>query len=184
MYKRQTFGTAVVFNSGGSSYISVTSIDSTHVVVAYRDDGNSDFGTAIVGTISSGDTIAFGTEVVFNSRDSYYISVTSIDSTHVVVAYRDDGNSSFGTGIVIEVTGGYTYSKIVGVIQENTTTGNDVKLTVDGIVDGFTGLTPLTDYYIDKDGTLTTDSEDTKIGRALSPTQIFLDSTDFTFQGM
>ena len=77
-------GDEVVFNSAGSGYTSVTSIDSTHVVVAYQDYGNSNFGTAIVGTISSGDTITFGSEVVFNSATSGYISVTTLDSTHVV----------------------------------------------------------------------------------------------------
>jgi len=177
------FGTEVVFNSAYSGYNSVTALDSTHVVVAYKDDGASGYGTAIVGTISSGDTIAFGTEVVFNSANSNYISVTSIDSTHIVVAYKDDGNSYYGTAIVGE-TNDATSTDILGIVQTDTTSGNDVRLVSDGIVDGFSGLTPLTDYYVAGDGTLTTDSDDKKLGRALSPTQIFLDSTDFVMENI
>jgi hypothetical protein len=36
------------------------------VVIAYKDAGNSDFGTAIVGTVS-GTSISFGTPVVFEN---------------------------------------------------------------------------------------------------------------------
>ena len=40
--------------------------DSTNnkVVIAYRDGSNSDYGTAIVGTVS-GTSISFGSEVIF-----------------------------------------------------------------------------------------------------------------------
>ena len=42
--------------------------DSTNnkVVIAYQDDGNSNYGTAVVGTVS-GTSITFGTPVVFES---------------------------------------------------------------------------------------------------------------------
>ena len=101
-----SFGTAVVFESADSRYISST-YDSTNdrVVIAYRDDGNSSYGTAIVGTVS-GTSISFGTAVVFDSANSMYISAT-YDSTNnrVVIAYRDVGNSSYGTAIVGTVSG-------------------------------------------------------------------------------
>jgi hypothetical protein len=99
-----SFGTPVVFESATSTYISVTSISSTQVVIAYRDDGNSYYGTAIVGTVS-GTSISFGTATVFESAFSIYFSVTSISSTQVVIAYRDDGNSYYGTAIVGTVSG-------------------------------------------------------------------------------
>ena len=97
---------AVVFESASSDYISST-YDSTNnrVVIAYRDLGNSDYGTAIVGTVS-GTSISFGTAVVFESVSSDYISST-YDSTNnrVVIAYTDSGNSSYGTAIVGTVSG-------------------------------------------------------------------------------
>jgi hypothetical protein len=39
---------------------------SNKVVIAYKNQGNSSYGTAIVGTVS-GTSISFGTEVVFNA---------------------------------------------------------------------------------------------------------------------
>jgi len=101
-----SFGSAVVFESAETDYISV-SFDSSNnkVVIAYRDRGNSNYGTAIVGTVSS-TSISFGTPVVFESADSTYISSTfDSNSNKVVIAYADGGNSSYGTAIVGTVSG-------------------------------------------------------------------------------
>jgi hypothetical protein len=101
-----SFGTAVVFESASSTYISAT-YDSTNgkVVIACKDGGNSNYGTAIVGTVS-GTSISFGSPVVFESAQANHISA-AYDSTNnkVVIAYRDDGNSSIGTVIVGTVSG-------------------------------------------------------------------------------
>ena len=101
-----SFGTAVVFNSALSQYMSCT-YDSTNdrVVIAYNDGGNSQYATAIVGTVS-GTSISFGAAVVFNSADTYYISST-YDSANdrVVIAYCDGGNSYYGAAIVGTVSG-------------------------------------------------------------------------------
>ena len=79
--------------------------DSTHnrVVIAYRDAGNSSYGTAIVGTVS-GTSITFGTPVPFANAATYHTAAT-FDSTNgkVVIAYADSGNSNYGTAIVGEV---------------------------------------------------------------------------------
>ena len=99
-----SYGSEYVFNSATTQYISVTALDSTHFVVSYDDNGSSDYGTAVVGTVS-GTTITFGSEYVFNSATTQYISVTALDSTHFVVAYKDVGNSSRGTAVVGTVSG-------------------------------------------------------------------------------
>src|SRR3989338_3416797 len=99
-----SFGAESVFNSATSSYISVSALDSTHVVAVYRDSGNSNYGTAVVGTVSGTD-ISFGAESVFNSASSLYTSVSALDSTHVVAVYQDVGNSSYGTAIVGTISG-------------------------------------------------------------------------------
>jgi len=101
-----SFGTAVVFETATSGYMSAT-FDSNEnkVVIAYRDGGNSNYGTAIVGTVS-GTSISFGTAVVFETANVTYLDAT-FDSTSdkVVIAYTDYGNSSYGTGIVGTVSG-------------------------------------------------------------------------------
>ena len=101
-------GTPVVFEAASTEYIAAT-FDSNEnkVVIAYRDSGNSDYGTAIVGTVS-GTAISFGTAVVYNSGTTDFVSCTfDSDANKVVIAYRDVGaGSPFpGTAIVGTVSG-------------------------------------------------------------------------------
>jgi len=101
-----SWGGESVFNSGNTSYTSSVMLDSTHVMISYKDEGNSNYGTSIVGTISNGDEIAWGSEYVFNnSGTTDFISSAMIDSTHVMVSYRDAGNSNYGTSIVGTIDG-------------------------------------------------------------------------------
>ena len=101
-----SFGSEVVFNTADTDRISST-FDSTNnkVVIAYRDKGNSNYGTSIVGTVS-GTSISFGSESVFEYANSYPISAT-FDSTNqkVVIAYQDYANSYYGTAVVGTVSG-------------------------------------------------------------------------------
>ena len=48
-----SYSSEYVFNSATTYYISVSALDSTHFVVGYQDFGNSDYGTAIIGTLPS-----------------------------------------------------------------------------------------------------------------------------------
>ena len=103
-----SFGSEAVFESAASTHISASfDSDSNRVVVAYSDEGNSDLGTAVVGTVS-GTSISWGTPVVFDGspHGAKYMSTTfDSDSNVVVIAYSDIGNSSHGTAIVGTVSG-------------------------------------------------------------------------------
>jgi len=102
-----SFGTAVVFESGGLAEFIDIQYDSTaqKVVVAYSDDTNSQYGTAIVGTVS-GTSISFGTAVVFESARTEACSVSyNVAAQKVVISYRDRGNANAGTLIVGTVSG-------------------------------------------------------------------------------
>ena len=101
-----SFGTPVVFESAYTEEISAT-YDPVNekVVIAYRDNGNSNYGTAIVGTVS-GTSISFGSAVVFESANVYWISSTyDSNAQKVVITYDDNGNSSKGTAIAGAVSG-------------------------------------------------------------------------------
>ena len=100
-----SLGSKYVFDSGYPKSISVTALDSTHFVATYSEYFDSSRGTAIVGTVSSGNQIAYDSEYVFNSGSTNLISVTALDSTHFVAEYSDDGNSDYGTAIVGTVSG-------------------------------------------------------------------------------
>ena len=99
-------GTPVVFESADSKFNFATfDSNSNKVVIAYRDDGNSDYGTAVVGTVS-GNSISFGTPVVFESADSADFSAAfDSNSNKVVISYSDLGNNYYGTAIVGTVSG-------------------------------------------------------------------------------
>ena len=101
-----SFGSETVFESANTYYISATFDSSNNkVVVAYSDGGNSNYGTAVVGTVSD-TSISFGTPVVFESASAGFESVVFDSSNNkVVIAYRDDGNSNYGTAIVGTVSG-------------------------------------------------------------------------------
>ena len=103
---------AVVYESTGAVYNVVTYYSSNNrVVVAYQDQGNSGYGTAVVGTIT-GTSVSFGTPVVFESGQTYNQNAT-FDSTNnkVVIGYRDDSNGGTNyTNAIVGTVSGSTIS--------------------------------------------------------------------------
>ena len=101
-------GTEVTFeagsiDAGSQSLSSAFDSNTNRVVFAYRDSGNSDYGTAVVGTVS-GSSISFGTPVVYESAEiTYPVCTFDSNSNKVVIAYTDntpspnDGNAIVGT---------------------------------------------------------------------------------------
>ena len=100
-----TYGAENVFNSAVTAHISVAALDSTHFVVAYKDDGGDDYGIARVGLVSGTTISSYGAENVFNSANTSYISVASLDATHFVVAYQDAGGDTHGHARIGLVSG-------------------------------------------------------------------------------
>jgi hypothetical protein len=103
-----SYGTPVVFESATTTQTTTAyDANANKTVIGYRDGGNSEHGTAIVGTVS-GTAISFGTAVVFNSSDQEALAST-YDSTaqKIVIAYQDKGSSpaNKGTAIVGTVSG-------------------------------------------------------------------------------
>jgi len=187
-----SFGTAVVFETGVTNFISAT-YDSTSdkVVIAYEDGSNSSYGTAIVGTVS-GTTISFGTAVVFEAADSGYISAT-YDSTddRVVIAYRDVGNGNYGTAVVGSpgssiVPKVSSLNNFIGVAKTVAASGSSVTVGLPGAVQNiYTGLVVGSGYYVDPTSSGITTSSTAPadwsggtawqtIGRAVSSTELYL----------
>ena len=176
-----SFGSAVTFNTASSTYINAT-FDSTNgtVVIVYNDAGNSNYGTAIIGTVS-GTSISFGNEVVFESAVSNFINNT-YDSTNnkVVIAYRDGGNSNYGTAVVFSATSqttNLTAENYIGIAAEaiaNTATG---KINIlGGVNTGQTGLTTAQTYFVQTNGTLATSAGSPSVvaGTSISNTKILI----------
>ena len=119
-----TFGSRVEFNGGSTDLYGDSATydpDEGKVIISYRDSGNSSYGTSRVGTVS-GTSISFGSESVFKSATTAYISST-YDSTNgkVVVAFRDDGASSYGKIVGGDVSGtSISFDSGSGGISEKT----------------------------------------------------------------
>jgi len=100
-----SFGTAVTFASINTSSLSIAyNTTGSKVVVVYRDQQNSNFGRAIVGTVS-GTSISFGTPTVFLS-EILGRHDTTYDATNnrIVIAFADN-NTTSGRAIVGTVSG-------------------------------------------------------------------------------
>ncbi len=101
-----TFGTPVGFSSGGVRDVGAT-FDSTNnkVIICYNDTDNSQYGTAVVGTVS-GTSISFGTNLVYESNTTYGNKPAyDSNSNDVVIAYRANIASNQGKCAVCSVSG-------------------------------------------------------------------------------
>ena len=88
----------MTFNAAYTNYpAAVFDPNLNKVVIAYANAGNSNYGTAIVGTVS-GTSISFGSPTVFEAATTTYNAVSYDENAKkVVVFYRDGGNSNYGT---------------------------------------------------------------------------------------
>ena len=101
-----SWGTPIVFASEGVDYVVTTyDPDSEKVIIVWRGEGTPYFGRAVVATISGtsasfGSTANFGTWLIGDTTVTYDTS-----SDKVVVGYRDQDNSDYGTAVVGTVSG-------------------------------------------------------------------------------
>ena len=176
-----SFGSPVVFESASATYLSAV-YDSTNgkVVIAYRDNGNSSYGTAIAGTVS-GTSISFGSSSVFESANTVYISA-AYDSTNgkVVIAYSDSGNSYYGTSVVfspLTMSINLTSENYIGISDGAYTNGQTATIQLIGSVDDAqSSLTPGQKYYVQTDGTLSTTAGSPSVlaGTAIASTKLLI----------
>ena len=168
-----SFGSPVIFSTGITSQISLT-FDSVggQIIIAYKNNSNLGYGTLIVGTVN-GTGITFGSEVVFSSTSVPLLSAT-FDSVagKVVVAYRDDGNSSYGTSVVFAPAASNNTSFIGITAEAIADTATGPVNVYGGINEAQSGLTIASNYYVQTDGSIATTVSDVKIGQAISATTI------------
>jgi hypothetical protein len=140
-----SWGTAANYNAGatGPAISCAYDINANKTVVAYKDEGNSSYGSAAVGTVSGTD-ISFGSEVVFETATTDNISVGyDSASQKVVIAYRDGGNSNYGTAIVGTVSGSSISFGTAAVFEAAHTKQSDV---TENPAAGFVNI-----FYVDND---------------------------------
>ena len=179
-----SFGSAYTFESAsiastnkGIGVAFDTSSGTTSI--AYYDVGNSDYGTYVNATISSGTTLSFSSPAVFNSNGTFEMAATfDSNAKKVVFAFQDyiSGSQLPGKAIVLQNESS-NFSDFIGIADaaiSDTASGN---ITIKGGIaaNGLSSLTPGSTYYVQSDGTLSTVSSDVTAGKALSATSINLD---------
>ena len=180
-----TWGTPVVFNAGDTEEISAC-FDSTNnkIVISYKDIGNSDYVTLIVGTIGGTDnrSISFGDEIQLNSATTSNTCVEfDPDKGRVVAVYNDGGTSGDGKARVIAAGGSsstnLTSENYIGLAVAGISSGSTGSVTIPGgISSGHSGLTTARTYYVQPDGTLalTAGTPQVVAGTSISSTQILV----------
>ena len=92
-------GSNAVFESASVAYVDNTyDTANDRVCVVYRDEGNSNYGTAVVGSIS-GKTVTWGTPVVYEANTTTeQVICYDANAGKVVIAFLD--SSTYGSAIV------------------------------------------------------------------------------------
>ena len=97
------FSTGTVTDSGGTNLEIAFDSNSSKVVIAYRDGGNSSYGSATVGTVS-GTSISFGTKTTFVSEAVNWLTM-DFDTINNKLLVMYNAGASAGKGIVGTVSG-------------------------------------------------------------------------------
>jgi len=98
----EAVGTPTAFGSG-SGFFNALAFDnnSNRMVIAYRDNNNSNYGTAVVATVNSNNTLTLGTPVVFISSHTQDVGLVFDSSNNkIVICFKDSGSSSYGKAVV------------------------------------------------------------------------------------
>ena len=173
-----SFGTPVVFNAARTDDIAIAfDTSSSKCTIAYQDEGNSNYGTLVVGSVS-GDSISFGSELVFENAIADEIAITfDSNANKIVIAYQDEGNAGYGTSVVFQNASSNSTS-FIGISDAAISDTASGSVTIKGgISTNFTGLTANLTYYVQDNGTLSTTTSSVLAGKALSSTSINLDYT-------
>jgi len=175
-----SFGTPVVFESASTAQMEKIAYDTSanKVIIGYRDGGNSSYGTFIYGTVS-GTGISFESPVVFLTADTVFInSIFDPDNDNLVLIYRDQGNSEYGTGVVFNSDGKpLTSENYIGLASNGYPDTAGATIDVQGAInDRQSGLTAGQSYYVQTDGTLTETAGDPSVfaGTAISATKMIV----------
>jgi len=197
-----SFGSKVDFSGANNTNYSLPvtfDSNSNKIVVLYSGPASNYLGRAKVGTIS-GTAITFGSEATFEPSNVVRYKAIAFDSTanKVIIVYDENqtdlkyvvGTVS-GTDITFETPTIFSTSNGVGDgsldvaydssinrsvfafrDESNSNKGTSQVLALAGILEN---LTPNNVYYVQSDGTISTNSAGTRIGKALSTTSINLE---------
>ena len=129
----EAVGTPTTFGSGVGYYNAVSfDSNSNRIVIAYRDNNNSDYGTAVVATVNSNNTLTLGTPVVFISSHTQDVgAVFDSSNNKIVICFKDAGNSYYGKAVVGTVDSSDNSISFGSVVTYSTATTSENKPVFD-----------------------------------------------------
>ena len=180
-----TFGTSVLLSNEqfGQDSRSLTFDSGNNKVIAfYKDQKNSNFGTAVTCTVS-GTTISLENPVVFNSVDTNRIS-SAFDTTNdrLIIAYSEQ--STIGEATVYKINTVVTNANsTIGINSESALDTETCNITtIGGVNSNQSGLTIGELYYVQYDGSITTTPDTTNpyktLGKAISTSKILVQNQE------
>jgi hypothetical protein len=176
-----SFGTAVVFDASALNNETLSStFDSSanKVIIAFEDQDNSNYGTAVVGTVS-GTSISFTTPLVYFQENISFVSVT-FDSNVNESVICNRGTDGSGNAIVFSsssLTTNLTAENYIGISNAAYSDGATATIQVVGSVDDAqSSLTPGQSYFVQNNGSLGLTAGDPSVfaGTAVSATEIIV----------
>ena len=174
-----SFGPIVTFASGGAGMLSATYDTSLNkVIIAYRDGGNSNYGTIALGSVS-GTSISFASGGVFESAATDDITIAyDANANKSAVFYYDEGNSYYGTASVFTAgSTNLTSENFIGFANSGYADGQSAAINSTCMVDSNqTSLTAGQTYYVQTSGALGTTPADPSVvaGTAISSNSIIV----------
>ena len=97
-----SFGSNAEFENANIDYVAAAyNPDSEKVDIFYMDQGNSNYGTYVLGTVS-GTSVSFNTPAVFRSAQCQFNATTFTIEGRTANSYADIGTSSYGSNLIYQ----------------------------------------------------------------------------------
>jgi hypothetical protein len=173
-----TGATAPGFNVGSAQWYDIKNVDQSNPIAEAKNSANAASITAmtlnqinqlvITGATSSNNP---STPSGYSSDFASTAGGWNRASAHAYISGEGDFTVAWGG------TMGQTDEEATAIIFKNAGPAAEVNVVVDGILDGFSGLTPGATYYLSNTaGAISTSAGGTsiKVGKAISPTQLLI----------
>jgi hypothetical protein len=175
-----SFGSNAEFENANIEFVAAAyNPDSEKVNIFYMDQGNSNYGTYVLGTVS-GSSISFNTPAVFRSAHISRNATTFTTEGRSANSYVDHGNSFYGSNLIYQdayTSTNLTATNFVGIADSAISASAAGSVIVQGgTVAGLSSLTAGSKYYVQIDGTFGTTAADPSVsaGLAISTTSLLL----------
>lgn len=183
----QTFNVTITGGSTAGTNVrdhSSLIYDSTNQTTVFTHLDSAGSASTSVSTLGLLSSIGVTRMLVGSSYGTNAITGTGFTSRTAGASTRS-GDSLGMSGQIFSTTKATSECALVAIALNPVTTGQDVVVITDGIIDGFTGLTANSEYYLDTtNGAISASGTGQKIGIAISTTRLRIYPSQRTASGI